>query len=55
MDETGKSLECLAEYWEGGKKQKELTPIAYDDQIDLHNWLRDTPVEWLIATLKGIK
>lgn len=43
------------EYIEGSKLNMRFSAITYDDQIDFHNWLRDTPTEWIVQKLKEEK
>ena len=46
-----KSHRESAEYIEGGILNMKFPAITYDDQIDFHNWLRDTPTEYILVKL----
>lgn len=46
-----KNYRDFTEYIEASRMQFRLQPINYDDQIDFHNWLRDTPDEYIFFKL----
>jgi hypothetical protein len=47
-----KSYKEFLEYLHAREMQNQKQPITYDDQIDFHQWLRDTPIDWIIQKLK---
>ncbi len=50
-----KTVKEFYEYNEARTKQIYGKPVTYDDQIDFHLWLRDTPSEWVFQKLKEKK